>query len=189
MKKIYIQIFFILNFVYKIKSYTPDNRLDPSYILHLNFKMKINNNSFTILNFTNIQMSSFYKRMFIEYEGKAVNNYSQINILPSNKTDDVNCYKNYVGNGQTMCNIYFQENFDNFIVNKVKLPLQNVSKGEVKEKMFVIFENSLSKSNIGFYENSKIEWVNNIYFRLYPFDNYSLQVDISNTFFFFIKII
>merc|ERR1712048_1060696 len=82
-----------------------------------------------------------------------------------------------------MCHLYFQDSFDNFILNESKIPLLNIKDGIIEKDNFVIFENSLSKRDIGFYDKTKIDWINSLNIKLNTFEDYQYQIDILISFF------
>ena len=59
-----------------------------------------------------------------------------------------------------MCHLYFQDSFDNFILNNAKISFLDIENKVINKENFLIFENSLSKRDIGFYDQTKIDWIN-----------------------------
>ena len=122
--------------------------------------MKIKDNSFAILKFDNYHNTSFYDKFTIDYNGFSTNNYTHINIFETSEPDDVECYRRYMTEKLTMCHLYFQDSFDNFILSEKNITLLDIRKNVIDNKKYVIFENSLSKKDIGFYDEVKVDWIN-----------------------------
>jgi hypothetical protein len=131
--------------------------------------MKIKDNSYAIMKFTNPQNTSFYDKVSIDYEGRSViplslksqvNNYTHINIFTTTQKDDLECYQKFTTQNLTICHLYFQDSFDNFILNNAKISFLDIDNKVINKENFLIFENSLSKRDIGFYDQTKIDWIN-----------------------------
>lgn len=164
----------------RILGFSLDN---PYYVLQINFKMTIANNSYSLMKFTNPQMTSFYDRINILYEGYSVNNYTHINIFPTNTTDNLQCYQRFFDYNLKTCHLYFQDSFNNFIINDYSQSQLDLKEGKVSQEEYIIFENSLSKKDLGFYEDVSVKWMNNLNFRQSPFENYANQILLMKTLF------
>ena len=131
----------------------------------------------------NYHNTSFYDKLTIDYSGSSTNNYTHINIFETSKSEDLECYKRYKTERLTMCHLYFQDSFENFILSNKTIPLLNIHENIIMARKYVIFENSLSKKDIGFYDQVKVDWINTLNYKLQNFEDYQYQRNIVIAFF------
>ena len=55
---------------------------------------------------------------------------------------------------------------------------------DLKNEIYLIMDNSMSKKDVGIFEKKDIRWENNIIFTLKSFEKFNIQVSESNSIFF-----
>lgn len=162
----------------------------PPYLVQINFKMKINHDTHSVLHFSNNKSldapatdAITYDKISIDYEGKMANKYTVLNIFNTTSKDELACYKKFNSQNLTICPSVLNSTFDNFIKTEVQMKFLDITQNILGNDMYVIFENSKTKKDIGFYDKATVDWVNRQNFKIKKFDDLSFQKMFIHCFF------
>jgi hypothetical protein len=98
-----------------------------------------------------------------------------VNIFHLENEEDFNCYKEFFINKLKICPKYFKHSFDSFVLNKYETKFVERETVQLNNKAYIILDNSLSKKDLGIFEESDSDWQNVISFELKNFEDYKKQ--------------
>ncbi len=89
------------------------------------------------------------------------------------------CLTNFFESQTNVCPLYYDLNYDSFVLNNYSLELIKKESSLSKSETYIILENSFTKKDIGIYDGEAVEWESSFNFTLKSFDDYQTQVKSS----------
>jgi len=96
--------------------------------------------------------------------------------------NDFNCYKNFFVNKLQICPKYFKHSFDSFVLKNYTTKFVEKESQDLKQEAHIILDNSLSKEDLGIFDDTNSDWQNTLNFTLKSFEDYSGQVTAGKIF-------
>lgn len=105
-----------------------------------------------------------------------------MNVFELDSQDKFSCFDNFFKNKLLMCSDYFSSPFSSFILSNYTSMLVKQEDESFKPEKHIIFDNSLSKKDIGLFEKGDVALNTDLLFKLKNFEDYKTQAGAGKLF-------
>ena len=95
-----------------------------------------------------------------------------MNVFESDSMEKFSCFDNFFKNKLLMCSEYFSSPFSSFILSNYTSMLVHEENESFKSEKHILLDNSLSKKDIGLFENNNVAMSTDLIFKLKNFEDY-----------------